>query len=76
MKSFNSLPIYLKSEIVFNDAQYVNGIAYHHFTAALYALDGQFFEVFYSPYTNSIKNISLADYNRLHLYCPQIEEME
>ena len=75
MENFDGLPINIKADIVFKKARYVSCITYYQQTVALYELDGQHFEVFYSPYLDKINNICLAKENRLHLYCPQLKEM-
>ena len=76
MEDFDRLPIYRKGEIVFKKARYVSCISYYQHTVVLYELNGQHFEVFYSPYEDKINDICKAKKERLHLYCPQVDEME
>ena len=76
MHYFDELPNYRKAEIIFGQANYLNSIKYYGQTVMLYQLGKHLFEVFYNQEENEINEILLADNNRLHLYCPGVEEMK
>lgn len=43
---------------VFNDGEFIGAIEYYNRKCCLYAIDRNFFEVIYNPYSNEIENIN------------------
>ena len=72
MKGFDELPIYKKADIVLQNAEYIGSFSSHKQKFMLYRIDAFFFEVCFDRYKYYIL---LVDKYKLHLYCPQIEEL-
>ena len=75
MKGFDDFPTHRKVEIIFQQAEFINGIDYNHYTFMLYQLDAFFFEVRYDRPLNEIIEMKIAEQNFLHLYCPTLCEL-
>ena len=76
MKGFDEFPMYKKADIVLQNAEYIGSFSSHKQKFMLYRIDAFFFEVCFDKYKYDIQEILLADRDRLHLYCPQLRDME
>lgn len=77
MHEFDDLPLTQKSRILVRHGEVITTlINYYNQNVVLYKLGNHLIEAFYSMHTDELNEILIADKNRLHLYCPAVEDLE
>jgi hypothetical protein len=73
MDDFESMPLDLRAQVVWNQATFIESIVYYNQRVNLYSLKKSFVEVFYDAQKNEISRITLATDQDLKKYIANID---
>lgn len=72
MANFNDLTMVDKAWLMYEFGNFLMSIEYYDYRLHLYALNGQFIEVFENIYTHQVESIEVACYGSLDKYLNRI----
>lgn len=73
MRSFNSMTLDEKAELLWSTGKFLESIYYYGNTVSLYAIDNKFIEVYYDQDSNHIGQIIQVDEQGLKKYLSRIK---